>query len=60
MFGWFKKDPVQQLEKKIASKYEQAVQLQRNGKIAEYGEAMLEIEQLEQELASLREAQDSK
>ncbi len=56
MFGWFKKDPVKEMEKKIAAKYTQSVQLQRNGKIAEYGEMMLEIEQLEAELAQLREA----
>ena len=56
MFGWFKKDPVKELEKKIAVKYTQSVQLQLNGKIAEYGEMMLEIEQLETELAQLREA----
>jgi hypothetical protein len=56
MFGWFKKNPVAALEKKISKKYEQSVQLQRSGKIEEYGKIMLEIEHLQDELQQLREA----
>ena len=56
MFGWFKKDPVAALEKKITKKYEQYVQLQRSGKIEEYGKIMLEIEQLQDELQGLRDS----
>ena len=55
MFGWFKKNPVAALEKKISKKYEQSVQLQRSGKIEEYGKIMLEIEQLQDELLQMRE-----
>jgi hypothetical protein len=56
MFGWFKKDPAADLEKKISKKYEESVQLQRSGKIEEYGKIMLEIEQLQDELLQMREA----
>ncbi len=57
MFGWFKKDPVADLEKKISKKYEESVRLQRSGKIEEYGKIMLEIEQLQDKLQQLRETQ---
>lgn len=59
MFGWFKKDPVADLEKKISKKYEESVRLQRSGKIEEYGRIMLEIEQLQDKLQELREAKSS-
>ncbi len=55
MFGWFKKDPVVDLEKKISKKYEESVRLQRSGKIEEYGKVMVEIEQLQNELQTLRD-----
>ena len=56
MFGLFSKDPTKKLQKKIQQKYTQSVQLQRNGKLREYGEIMKEIELLEQELNTLRSA----
>ena len=56
MFGWFKKDPIVELEKKISKKYEQSVHLQRSGKIEEYGKIMSEIEQLQDELQQLRDS----
>ena len=56
MFGLFSKDPTKKLQKKIQQKYTQSVQLQRNGKLREYGEIMKEIELLEQELNALRSA----
>ncbi len=59
MFGWFKKDPVADLEKIISKKYEESVRLQRSGKIEEYGRIMLEIEQLQDKLQELREAKSS-
>lgn len=55
MFGWFKKDPVADLQKKISKKYEESVRLQRSGKIEEYGKVMVEIEQLQNELQTLRD-----
>ena len=54
MFGWFKKDPAKALEKQIASKHQEAVQLQRNGKLREYGALMKEIDDLETELIATR------
>jgi hypothetical protein len=53
MFGWFKKDPAKALERKIARKQEEAVALQRNGRLREYGALMKEIEGLEDELIAL-------
>ena len=38
MFGWFKSDPIKKLRKQISSKEEQAMQLQRNGKLREFAE----------------------
>lgn len=56
MFSLFKKDPAKKLEKQIASRYEEAVAFQRNGKLREYGEAMKEIEGMEARLAELKAA----
>ena len=53
MFGLFKSDPVAKLQKTIQKKYAEATALQRNGKIAEYADAMKEIEGLEKELNQL-------
>jgi hypothetical protein len=36
MFGLFKTDPKKKLEKRIAARYDEAVALQRNGKLREY------------------------
>ena len=55
MFGLFRKDPIKQLQKKIQKKYVESVQLQRNGKLRDYGSLMKEIENLEQELSRLQE-----
>ena len=54
MFGWFRRSPTKALEQKIAKKYDEAVQLQRNGRLREYGALMKEIEELETELAGLQ------
>ncbi len=53
MFSFFKKDPAKKLQDKIDSRYQQAVALQRNGKLREYGEAMQEIEELHAKLDEL-------
>lgn len=53
MFGLFKRDPTRKLKAALKAKYEESVQLQRNGKLREYGEVMAEIEALE---AKLKEA----
>ena len=54
MFGWLKKDPVKKIEDEIAKKYAQSVQLQRDGKLEEYGRLTKEIEGLESQLQELR------
>ena len=54
MFSWLKKNPTSKLESKIKAKYEESVRLQRNGKIKEYGEIMLEIQDLEKQLDQLK------
>jgi len=56
MFGWFRSDPAKTLERKIAKKYDEAVQLQRNGRLREYGALMKEIEDLESELETMQAA----
>ena len=57
MFGWFKKDPIAKLQKEISKKYEQSVQLQRNGKLEAYGRIMKEIEDLEKKVEQLSESE---
>lgn len=54
MFGWFKSDPIKKLRKEISAKEEQAMQLQRNGKLREFAELTREIEGLQDQLAELR------
>ena len=45
--SYFRKDPGAKLRSPIAKKQEQAMQLQRNGKLREYAEIIKEIEALE-------------
>ena len=56
MFGWLFKSPEKKLEEKIAARYTAAVELQRNGKLREYGALMAEISELEAQLASMSSA----
>jgi len=56
MFGWLKKDPAKALDKQISRKHQEAMQLQRNGKLREYGALMKEIEGLEEERVALADA----
>lgn len=46
MFGLFKSDPNKKKEKQIESLYQQAVALQRNGKLREYAEVIDKIESI--------------
>ena len=55
MFGFFKSDPQKKIKKQIEKKYAQSVQLQRNGKLEEYGKVMQEIFLLEEELLRLQQ-----
>ena len=45
--SFFKKDPGAKMRSTIAKKQEQAMQLQRNGKLREYAEIIKEVETLE-------------
>ncbi len=45
--SFFKKDPGAKIRSTIAKKQEQAMQLQRNGKLREYAEIIKEVETLE-------------
>ena len=44
---FFRKDPGAKIRSTIAKKQEQAMQLQRNGKLREYAEIIKEVEMLE-------------
>ncbi|MFT5586533.1 MAG: hypothetical protein ACI9VR_004132 [Cognaticolwellia sp.] len=54
MFGWFKSDPIKKIRKEISAKEEEAMQLQRNGKLREFAELTKEIEGLQDQLEALR------
>ena len=45
--SFFRKDPGAKIRSTIAKKQEQAMQLQRNGKLSEYAEIIKEVETLE-------------
>lgn len=53
MFGWFKKNPEQKLQREIDRKQAEAMQMQRNGKIREFAELTREIEELEEQLLAM-------
>ncbi|MDC2963607.1 DUF6435 family protein [Gammaproteobacteria bacterium] len=46
MFGLFKKDPLKKLQKEYEAKLEEAMQMQRNGKIREYSFLSSEAEDI--------------
>lgn len=48
-----KRDPTKTLKKRIATQWETSMQLQRQGKIVEYAEAVAEAERLQAELDAL-------
>ena len=54
MLGFLKGDPVRKKEKKIASLYQQALQLQRNGKLREYAEVIAQVEKLKAEVEQIK------
>jgi hypothetical protein len=56
MLSWLRRDPTVSLQRTISKKYEQAVSLQRNGRLREYGELMKEISELETKLEALQQA----
>ena len=46
MFGLFKKDPLKKLQKEYEAKLEEAMRMQRNGKIREYSFLSSEAEDI--------------
>ena len=46
MFGFFKKDPLKKLQKEYEAKLEEAMHMQRNGKIREYSFLSSEAEDI--------------
>jgi hypothetical protein len=54
MFGLFKSDPVQSLEKKRAKLLEEAMHIQRSGDLKLYAVKMEAIDKLEKEIENLR------
>ena len=46
MFGLFKKDPLTKLQKEYEAKLEEAMRMQRNGKIREYSFLSSEAEDI--------------
>ena len=56
MFAWFKQSPEKKLRRRIDSKYAEAKQMHRNGRMREHASLMAEITHLEDELAELGQA----
>ncbi|MCG5055016.1 MAG: hypothetical protein KA712_18790 [Myxococcales bacterium] len=54
LFDWFRRDPAAELARRVAAKWEEAMQLQRRGKIVEYAEAVAEAERLQAELEGVK------
>ena len=55
MFGFFSSSPEKKLEKQIKSKRQQAMQLQRSGKLRQAAELQQEADKIEDELLRMRE-----
>ena len=54
MIGWFKQDPVKQLESKYAKLMEEAQKAQRNGDIEKFSELSFESETLLKEIDKIK------
>ena len=50
MFGWFKQDPREKLQRAYEAKLEEAMRMQRNGKIREYSFLTAEAEAIREEM----------
>lgn len=53
MFGWFKTDPLKQLQTRYHNTLEQAMLAQRNGDLHGYADLMAAAEELEQRIDAL-------
>ena len=54
MFGLFKKNPTKKLQKQYEAKLQQAIHMQRNGKIREYSFLTAEAEEIRAQLEALK------
>ncbi len=54
MFGLFKKDPLKKLQKEYEAKLEEAMQMQRNGKIREYSFLSSEAEDIRSKIQATK------
>ena len=54
MFGLFKKDPLKKLQKEYEAKLEEAMQMQRNGKIREYSFMSSEAEDIRLKIQAIK------
>jgi hypothetical protein len=53
MFAWLKQSPEKKLRRRIGTKYAEAQQMQRNGRMHEHASLMAEITHLKDELVEL-------
>ena len=54
MFGLFKKDPLKKLQKEYEAKLEEAMHMQRNGKIREYSFLSSEAEDIRLKIQAVK------
>ena len=54
MFGLFKKDPLKKLQKEYEAKLQEAMQMQRNGKIREYSFLSSEAEDIRSKIQATK------
>ena len=54
MFGFFKKDPLKKLQKEYEAKLEEAMHMQRNGKIREYSFLSSEAEDIRLKIQAVK------
>ena len=54
MFGLFKKDPLKKLQKEYEAKLEEAMHMQRNGKIREYSSLTSEAEDIRLKIQAVK------
>lgn len=54
MFGLFKKDPTKKLQKQYEAKLQEAMHMQRNGKIREYSFLTAEAEEIRAQMEALK------
>lgn len=59
LFGFFKKDPVQNLEKQYARLMEEAMHIQRSGDLKAYARKIEEAEAIQQEIEVLKAGKES-